>query len=138
MKIAMLGAQGVAAAELATGLQARGHQVVIYSRARFAYALCAAVHVAWMTRPDVAVFFAAAVSPLCLITRAASIPTVIHIESGGRWLARHGAPHFANRAITGPLPSSSADTERFEQLLEAVRVAGGPGRLPDYLLDLDP
>jgi hypothetical protein len=110
MKIAMLGARE--SAELAAQLEARGHQVVIYRRPQFVGMLFAAIHAARVTRPDIAVFFGVAGSPLCLITRVASIPTVIH-------------------------PGGGEDIDSYEQLLEAVRVAGGPGRLPDHVLDLD-
>src|SRR5204863_8016768 len=64
-------------------------------------------------KPDVALFFIAGNSPLCLITRGAGIPTVINVDGldsdRGKWnrtakaylrLAERLAPRMAHRAIT--------------------------------------
>jgi glycosyltransferase involved in cell wall biosynthesis len=71
------------------------------------------VHVARVTRPDVALFFIAGNSPLCLITRRASIPAVINVDGldsdRRKWpafakaylrFAERTAPRWADEAIT--------------------------------------
>ena len=129
-----------AAEELAWRLSARGHDVVVYCRPHvvdrklasykgarlvhlptiqnkyldtFVHTLLSAVHAARVTRPDVALFFIAGNSPLCRITRAAGIPTLINIDGldsdRQKWpalakaylrFAERAAPRFADRAIT--------------------------------------
>jgi glycosyltransferase involved in cell wall biosynthesis len=129
-----------AAEELASRLSARGHDVVVYCRPHvvdrklasykgarlvhlptiqnkyldtFVHTLLSAVHAARVTRPDVALFFIAGNSPLCQITRAARIPTLINIDGldsdRQKWPAvakaylrfsERAAPHFADLAIT--------------------------------------
>jgi hypothetical protein len=46
----------------------------------FVQTCLSAVHAARVTEPDVALFFIAGNSPLCLITRGASIPSVINVD----------------------------------------------------------
>ena len=96
-----------AAEELASRLSQRGHDVVVYCRPHvvdrnlaayrgarlvhlptiqnkyldtFVHTSLSAWHAARITRPDVALFFIAGNSPLCRITRAAGIPTLINID----------------------------------------------------------
>jgi len=96
-----------AAEQLASRLSARGHEVVVYCRPHvvdpalrqyrgarlvhlptirnkyldtFTHTLLSAVHTARREQPDVALFFIAGNAPLCLVTRAAGIPTVINVD----------------------------------------------------------
>jgi glycosyltransferase involved in cell wall biosynthesis len=93
--------------QLTARLTARGHSVVVYCRPHvvdrklstykgadlvhlrtvqnkyldtFVHTLFSAVHAARVTKPDVALFFIAGNSPLCLITRRAAIPAVINVD----------------------------------------------------------
>ncbi len=79
----------------------------------FVHTLLSAVHVARVTKPDVALFFIAGNSPLCLITRWASIPAVINVDGldsdRRKWpafakaylrFAERTAPRWADEAIT--------------------------------------
>ncbi len=126
--------------QLASRLTARGHEVVVYCRPHvvdrklrsykgaelvhlrtvqnkyldtFVHTLFSAVHVARATKPDVALFFIAGNSPLCLITRWASIPAVINVDGldsdRRKWpafakaylrFAERTAPRWADEAIT--------------------------------------
>ncbi len=83
-----------------------------------------AVHAARVAKPDVALFFIAGNSPLCLIARWASIPAVINIDGFDsdrrKWptwakaylrFAERTAPRWADRAIT----DSHSVAELFEQ-----------------------
>jgi glycosyltransferase involved in cell wall biosynthesis len=129
-----------AAEQLASRLSARGHEVVVYCRPHvvnpslrhyrgarlthlptirnkyldtFTHTLLSAIHTARRERPDVALFFIAGNSPLCLITRAAGIPTVINVDGldsdRSKWpalakrylrFAERGAPRWADEALT--------------------------------------
>ena len=129
-----------AAEQLASRLSARGHDVVVYCRPHvvdrtlkqyrgarlvhlptirnkyldtFTHTLLSALHTARRERPDVALFFIAGNSPLCLITRAAGIPTVINVDGldsdRSKWpgpakaylrFAEAGAPRWADEALT--------------------------------------
>jgi glycosyltransferase involved in cell wall biosynthesis len=140
-----------AAEELASRLTERGHDVVVYCRPHvvdrklashkgarlvhlptiqnkyldtFVHTLLSALHAAQVTRPDVALFFIAGNSPLCRITRAAGIPTLINIDGldsdRQKWpapakaylrFAESGAPRWADQAIT----DSHAVAETFER-----------------------
>lgn len=126
--------------QLTARLTARGHCVVVYCRPHvvdrklssykgaelvhlrtvqnkyldtFAHTLFSAVHAARVTKPDVALFFIAGNSPLCLITRRAAIPAVINVDGldsdRGKWpafakaylrFAERTAPRWADQAIT--------------------------------------
>jgi glycosyltransferase involved in cell wall biosynthesis len=129
------------AVEQLTGrLTARGHRVVVYCRPHvvdrklasykgaelvhlrtvqnkyldtFVHTLFSAVHAARVTKPDVALFFIAGNSPLCLITRRAAIPAVINVDGldsdRRKWpafakaylrFAERTAPRWADEAIT--------------------------------------
>ena len=129
-----------AAEQLASRLTARGHDVVVYCRPHvvdrslrqyrgarlvhlptirnkyldtFTHTLLSALHTARRERPDVALFFIAGNSPLCLITRAAGIPTVINVDGldsdRTKWpgpakaylrFAERNAPRWADEALT--------------------------------------
>ncbi len=126
--------------QLTARLTARGHSVVVYCRPHvvdrelstykgadlvhlrtvqnkyldtFVHTLCSAVHAARVTKPDVALFFIAGNSPLCLITRRAAIPAVINVDGldsdRRKWpgfakaylrFAERTAPRWADEAIT--------------------------------------
>ena len=140
-----------AAEQLAHRLTARGHEVMVYCRPHvvdrrlpqykgarlvhlrtvqnkyldtFVHTFLSAVHAARVAKPDVALFFIAGNSPLCLITRWASIPAVINIDGldsdRRKWptwakaylrFAERTAPRWADRAIT----DSHSVAELFEQ-----------------------
>ncbi len=129
-----------AAEQLASRLTARGHEVVVYCRPHvvdrrlrtwkgarlvhlptlrnkyldtFTHTLLSSVHAARRERPDVALFFIAGNSPLCLVTRAAGIPTVINVDGldsdRSKWprpakaylrFAERQAPRWADHALT--------------------------------------
>ncbi len=126
--------------QLASRLTARGHEVVVYCRPHvvdrklqhykgaelvhlrtvqnkyldtFVHTFLSAVHAARATKPDVALFFIAGNSPLCLITRWASIPAVINIDGldsdRRKWpalakaylrFAERTSPRWADQAFT--------------------------------------
>jgi glycosyltransferase involved in cell wall biosynthesis len=127
--------------QITSRLTARGHQVTVYCRPHvvdpsirtwkgaelvhlptlrnkyldtFVHTLLSAVHAARRRpRPDVALFFIAGNSPLCLITRMAGIPTVINVDGldsdRRKWnrfaksylrSAERLSPRLATRAIT--------------------------------------
>jgi glycosyltransferase involved in cell wall biosynthesis len=137
--------------QLASRLTDRGHEVIVYCRPHvvdrrlksykgaqlvhlrtvqnkyldtFVHTALSAAHVARVTKPDVALFFIAGNSPLCMITRWASIPAVINIDGldsdRRKWpalakaylrFAESTAPRWADRAIT----DSHAVAEIFER-----------------------
>jgi hypothetical protein len=93
--------------QITSRLTARGHRVTVYCRPHvvdrdirtwkgaelvhlptmrnkyldtFVHTLLSSVHAARRLKPDVALFFIAGNSPLCLITRASGIPTVINVD----------------------------------------------------------
>jgi glycosyltransferase involved in cell wall biosynthesis len=126
--------------QITSRLVARGHDVSVYCRPHvvdpaisewkgarlihlptirnkyldtFVHTFLSAVHAAFVLKPDVAIFFIAGNSPLCLITRARRIPTLINIDGLDsnrrkwnrfaktylRW-AERVSPRMATRAIT--------------------------------------
>jgi glycosyltransferase involved in cell wall biosynthesis len=129
-----------AAEQLASRLSARGHEVVVYCRPHvvdpslkqyrgarlvhlptirnkyldtFTHTLLSALHTARREKPDVALFFIAGNSPLCVLTRAAGIPTVINVDGldsdRSKWpdfakaylrFAERGAPRWADEVLT--------------------------------------
>jgi glycosyltransferase involved in cell wall biosynthesis len=137
--------------QLASRLTARGHEVTVYCRSHvvdpslpsykgaqlvhlrtvqnkyldtFVHTFLSAIHTARVTKPDVALFFIAGNSPLCLITRWASIPAVINVDGldsdRRKWpalakaylrFAERTAPRWADTAIT----DSHAVAEIFER-----------------------
>src|SRR6478752_205568 len=126
--------------QISSRLVARGHEVTVYCRPHvvdrrikdwkgarlvhvptlrnkyldtFVHTLIAALHTSFVLKPDVALFFIAGNSPLCLVTRLAGIPTVINVDGldsdRGKWnraakaylrIAERLAPRMAHRAIT--------------------------------------
>jgi glycosyltransferase involved in cell wall biosynthesis len=140
-----------AAEQLASRLVERGHEVVVYCRPHvvdphlhewkgarlihlptlrnkyldtFTHTLLSSLHAARKLKPDVALFFIAGNSPMCLVTRAAGIPTVINVDGldsdRSKWpeiaktylrFAERNAPRWADRALT----DSHAVAEIFEQ-----------------------
>ncbi len=140
-----------AAEQLASRLTDRGHEVVVYCRPHvvdrslrewkgarlvhlptvrnkyldtFTHTFLSAIHAARTVKPDVALFFIAGNSPMCLITRAAGIPTVINVDGldsdRSKWpgvaksylrFAERNAPRWADTALT----DSHAVAEIFEQ-----------------------
>jgi glycosyltransferase involved in cell wall biosynthesis len=126
--------------QISSRLVARGHDVTVYCRPHvvdrsikewkgarlvhlptlrnkyldtFVHTLISSLHASIRLKPDVALVFIAGNSPLCLITRAACIPTVINVDGldsdRGKWnrfakaylrLAERLAPRMAHRAIT--------------------------------------
>ena len=137
--------------QLAKRFTARGHDVVVYCRPHvvdrrlgsyrgarlvhlptvrnkyldtFVHTFLSALHAGYVERPDVALFFIAGNSPMCLITRARGIPTVINVDGldsdRRKWpalakrylrLAERTAPRCSDRAIT----DSHAVAEVFER-----------------------
>jgi glycosyltransferase involved in cell wall biosynthesis len=129
-----------AAEQLASRLSARGHEVIVYCRPHvvdrqlthykgarlvhlrtaqnkyldtFVHTCLSAIHVARSTKPDVALFFIAGNSPLCLITRWAAIPSVINVDGldsdRRKWpalakaylrFAERTSPRWSDTAIT--------------------------------------
>ena len=86
-----------------------------------------------MTRPDVALFFIAGNSPLCLITRWASIPAVINVDGldsdRRKWpalakaylrFAERTAPRWADRAITDSHAVADIFERRYGQRIGVV------------------
>jgi glycosyltransferase involved in cell wall biosynthesis len=140
-----------AAEQLASRLTKRGHEVIVYCRPHvvdrrrreylgarlvhlptvrnkyldtFAHTFLSAIHAGHTVRPDVALFFIAGNSPMCLITRGAQIPTVINVDGldsdRTKWpalakaylrFAERNAPRWADVALT----DSHAVAEIFEQ-----------------------
>jgi glycosyltransferase involved in cell wall biosynthesis len=126
--------------QIAARLSDRGHEVLVYCRPHvvdaslktykgarlvhlptiqnkyldtFTHTLLSSWHVARVTRPDVALFFIAGNSPMCRITRWASIPSVINVDGldsdRSKWpgpakaylrFAESRAPEWSDRAIT--------------------------------------
>jgi glycosyltransferase involved in cell wall biosynthesis len=137
--------------QLASRFTERGHEVVVYCRPHvvdrrlerykgaqlvhlrtvqnkyldtFVHTALSAVHAARVTKPDVALFFIAGNSPLCMITRRCSIPAVINIDGldsdRRKWpalaqaylrFAERTAPRWADEAFT----DSHAVAEIFER-----------------------
>jgi glycosyltransferase involved in cell wall biosynthesis len=140
-----------AAEQLASRLTARGHEVIVYCRPHvvdprlktykgarlvhlptvrnkyldtFVHTFLSATHASRKLKPDVALFFIAGNSPLCLITRGAGIPTVINVDGldsdRRKWpafakaylrFAERTSPRWSDRAIT----DSHAVAEIFER-----------------------
>jgi glycosyltransferase involved in cell wall biosynthesis len=152
--------------QLTSRLTARGHEVVVYCRPHvvdprlaqykgadlvhlrtvqnkyldtFVHTLFSAVHAARVTRPDVALFFIAGNSPLCLITRWASIPAVINVDGldsdRRKWpafakaylrFAERTAPRWADEAITDSHAVADIYARRYGQ-----RIGVGPYGVDD-------
>jgi glycosyltransferase involved in cell wall biosynthesis len=146
--------------QLASRLSERGHEVVVYCRPHvvdrrlqyykgarlvhlptiqnkyldtFAHTFLSALHVARITRPDVALFFIAGNSPLCLITRWASIPAVINVDGldsdRRKWpgfakaylrFAESRAPTWADEAITDSDAVADVFERRYRQRIGVI------------------
>jgi glycosyltransferase involved in cell wall biosynthesis len=149
-----------AAEQLASRLSARGHEVVVYCRPHvvdrslqqyrgarlvhlptirnkyldtFTHTLLSAVHVARREQPDVALFFIAGNSPLCLITRANGIPTVINVDGldsdRSKWpgpakaylrFAERNAPRWADEALTDSHVVADVFEQRYGERIGVV------------------
>jgi glycosyltransferase involved in cell wall biosynthesis len=149
-----------AAEQLAARLTERGHDVVVYCRPHvvdrslreyrgarlvhlptlhnkyldtFVHTFLSAVHAARRLRPDVALFFIAGNSPMCLITRGAGIPTVINVDGldsvRRKWprlakaylrAAERTAPRWADEAITDSHAVADVFERRYGQRIGVV------------------
>jgi glycosyltransferase involved in cell wall biosynthesis len=146
--------------QLASRLTARGHEVIVYCRRHvvdpnlttykgaklvhlrtiqnkyldtFVHTFRSAMHAARETQPDVALFFIAGNSPLCLITRWASIPAVINVDGldsdRRKWpafakaylrFAERTAPRWADEAITDSHAVADVFERRYGQRIGVV------------------
>jgi glycosyltransferase involved in cell wall biosynthesis len=149
-----------AAEQLASRLVARGHEVVVYCRPHvvdrtlrewrgarlvhlptirnkyldtFAHTLLASIHAAQRLQPDVALFFIAGNSPMCLITRRAQIPTVINVDGldsdRSKWpapakaylrFAERSAPRWSDRAFTDSRVVAEVYARRYGQRIGVI------------------
>jgi glycosyltransferase involved in cell wall biosynthesis len=146
--------------QLASRLTDRGHEVTVYCRPHvvdraltsykgarlvhlrtvqnkyldtFVHTFLSAVHTARVTRPDIALFFIAGNSPLCMITRWASIPAVINVDGldsdRRKWpafakaylrFAESTAPRWSDRAITDSHAVADIFERRYGQRIGVV------------------
>ena len=146
--------------QLTSRLTERGHEVVVYCRPHvvdpklhrykgaelvhlrtvqnkyldtFVHTFLSAIHAGRVTRPDVALFFIAGNSPLCLITRWASIPAVINVDGldsdRRKWpafakaylrFAERTAPRWADEAITDSHAVADIYERRYGQQIGVV------------------
>ena len=149
-----------AAEQLASRLSDRGHEVVVYCRPHvvdrrletwkgarlvhlptvrnkyldtFAHTLLSSWHAARTVRPDVALFFIAGNSPLCLVTRGHGIPTVINVDGldsdRSKWpafakrylrFAERNAPRWADTALTDSHRVAEIFEHRYGQRIGVV------------------
>ncbi|UTI65026.1 glycosyltransferase [Paraconexibacter antarcticus] len=149
-----------AAEQLASRLTAKGHEVIVYCRPHvvdrrlkewkgarlvhiptvrnkyldtFTHTFLSAVHAARTLKPDVALFFIAGNSPMCLITRAAGIPTVINVDGldsdRSKWpaiakgylrFAERQSPRWADTAITDSHAVAEIFAERYGRRIGVV------------------
>jgi glycosyltransferase involved in cell wall biosynthesis len=163
--------------QIASRLTARGHRVTVYCRPHvvdpgirtwkgarlvhlptlrnkyldtFVHTLLSALHAARRgRRPDVALFFIAGNSPLCLITRAAGIPTVINVDGldsdRRKWnrfakaylrTAEKLSPRLATRAITDSHAVAQIYQSRHDREIGVIPYgAEQPGELRSDVLD---
>jgi glycosyltransferase involved in cell wall biosynthesis len=149
-----------AAEQLASRLAARGHEMTVYCRPHvvdrklstykgaqlvhlptirnkyldtLVHTFLSALHAGRVTRPDVALFFIAGNSPLCLLTRRAGIPTLINIDGldsdRQKWppvakvylrFAERNAARWADRAITDSDAVADVFERRYGQRIGVV------------------
>jgi glycosyltransferase involved in cell wall biosynthesis len=149
-----------AAEQLAARLTERGHEVTVYCRPHvvdpslhewrgarlvhlptvrnkyldtFVHTFLSALHAAYRSKPDAALFFIAGNSPMCLITRGAQIPTVINVDGldsdRRKWpalaklylrIAERTAPRWADRAITDSHTVADVFERRYGQRIGVV------------------
>jgi glycosyltransferase involved in cell wall biosynthesis len=171
-----------AAEQLASRLSARGHEVVVYCRPHvvdrrlreykgarlvhlptirnkyldtFAHTFLSSMHAARRLQPDVALFFIAGNSPMCLITRGAEIPTVINVDGldsdRSKWpplakaylrFAERNAPRWADTALTDSHAVADIFEARYGQRIGVVPYGvedpGGDGTETLERLGLEP
>jgi glycosyltransferase involved in cell wall biosynthesis len=146
--------------QLASRLTDRGHEVTVYCRPHvvdstlktykgarlvhlrtvqnkyldtFVHTALSAVHAARVTKPDVALFFIAGNSPLCLIMRWAGIPAVINVDGldsdRRKWpavakaylrFAESTAPRWADEAFTDSHTVADIFERRYGQRIGVV------------------
>jgi glycosyltransferase involved in cell wall biosynthesis len=149
-----------AAEQLASRLTDRGHEVVVYCRPHvvdrrldewrgarlvhlptirnkyldtFTHTLLSSLHAANRLKPDVALFFIAGNSPMCLVTRRAQIPTVINVDGldsdRSKWpplakaylrFAERNAPRWSDTALTDSHAVADAFEARYHQRIGVV------------------
>jgi len=149
-----------AAEQLAARLTERGHEVIVYCRPHvvdpslrvhkgarlihlptvrnkyldtFVHTLLSSVHAAGRLKPDVALFFIAGNSPMCLVTRRAGIPTVINVDGldsdRSKWpapakaylrFAERHAPRWADTALTDSHAVADIFEARYGQRIGVV------------------
>jgi glycosyltransferase involved in cell wall biosynthesis len=171
-----------AAEELASRLAARGHEVTVYCRPHvvdrklrsyrgaqlvhlptiqnkyldtFVHTFLSAIHAGRIVRPDVALFFIAGNSPLCLLTRRSGIPTLINIDGldsdRQKWpplakaylrFAERSSPRWADRVITDSHAVADVFERRYGQRIGVVpygvKDPGGDGHALLDELGLEP
>jgi glycosyltransferase involved in cell wall biosynthesis len=99
----------------------------------FVHTLLSSVHAARGPKPDVALFFIAGNSPLCLITRGAGIPTLINVDGldsdRRKWnrfakaylrAAERLSPRMAHRAITDSYAVAHIYEQRYGRQIGVV------------------
>jgi glycosyltransferase involved in cell wall biosynthesis len=99
----------------------------------FVHTLLSSLHCAYRRKPDVALFFIAGNSPLCLITKAKGIPTLINVDgldsNRGKWnrlakaylrIAERMAPRMATRAVTDSNAVAHIYEQRFGRRIGVV------------------
>jgi glycosyltransferase involved in cell wall biosynthesis len=146
--------------QLTSRFTERGHKVVVYCRPHvvdprlgsykgaqlvhlrtvqnkyldtFVHTALSAMHVARVTKPDVALFFIAGNSPLCMITRWASIPAVINVDGldsdRRKWpalakaylrFAERTAPRWADAVFTDSHAVAEIYERRYGQRIGVV------------------
>jgi glycosyltransferase involved in cell wall biosynthesis len=147
--------------QITSRLTERGHRVTVYCRPHvvdrsirtwkgaqlvhlptvrnkyldtFVHTMLSALHAARRgPRPDVALFFIAGNSPLCLVTRGAGIPTVINVDGldsdRGKWnrfakaylrTAERLSPRLATRAITDSYAVARIYESRYDREIGVV------------------
>jgi len=162
--------------QITSRLTARGHTVTVYCRPHvvdrridtwkgaqlihlptirnkyldtFVHTFLSALHAAYRTKPDVALFFIAGNSPLCLITRAKRIPTLINVDGldsdRRKWnrvaktylrAAERMAPTTATQAITDSHVVADIFERRFGKRIGVVPYgAEGPEETGTATLD---
>jgi len=162
--------------QITSRLTARGHAVTVYCRPHvvdpairewkgaklvhlrtarnkyldtFVHTLLSSLHAARGERPDVALFFIAGNSPLCLVTRLAGIPTVINVDGSDsdrrKWnrfakfylrAAERLAPRMATRAITDSHAVAALYQQRYGREIGVVPYgAEVPGRHDSDVLE---
>ena len=168
-----------AAEQLASRLTDRGHEVVVYCRPHvvdraltewkgarlvhlptvrnkyldtFTHTAISSLHAARYVKPDVALFFIAGNSPMCLVTRAAGIPTVINVDGldsdRSKWpgiaktylrFAERNAPRWADTALTDSQTVAEIFEQRYGQRIGVIPygVEEPPDTTPPSVATLD-